>query len=221
MPEPEPEPVPEPVPVPAPAAPRRRAAALEGWAVLLWVAAALAAISAGALLLAGPPELDYRRLIRATARLSITLFLVIFTASPLMRLAPSAYSRWALRNRRYLGVSLALSQAVHAVAIALLMVTLGGFRSDSWLATGGGMVGYLLLIAMTITSFDGPARALGRARWRVLHTAGICTLFVIFLVTYAGHLGHAPIAAVPVALLLGALALRVIAWTRTRRRRPA
>lgn len=195
---------------------------LRRWALVGWAAAALAAASA--LTLAAPgagdaPEAGIRALIRFTARLSLGLFLVVFAASSWQKLAPSRLSRWAVQNRRHLGLALALSQLVHAAAIVMLAnLDPVRFRRGLGLGTVGGLLTYVLMMLMVVTSFDGPTRWLGRKRWRILHRAGMYMLALTFLVTYGGRTARGvPLAAVPTALLLGVLALRLAA----RRRRVA
>ena len=58
--------------------------------------------------------------IRFTARTSLLLFCLAFSAAALARLWPNAWTRWQRRNRRYLGVTFAASHGIHAVAIACL-----------------------------------------------------------------------------------------------------
>src|SRR5215217_4512415 len=57
------------------------------------------------------------RTVRLTARTSVTLFLAAFTAAALWRLWPNALTRWQRSNRRFLGVSFAVSHGVHLAAI--------------------------------------------------------------------------------------------------------
>src|SRR5205814_5332662 len=59
-----------------------------------------------------------RMVIRFTARTSLLLFCLAFSAAALARLWPNAWTQWLRRNRRYLGVTFAASHAIHAVAIA-------------------------------------------------------------------------------------------------------
>src|SRR5215467_7054442 len=58
-----------------------------------------------------------RMVIRFTARSSLLLFCLAFSAAALARLWPNAWTRWQRRNRRYLGLGFALSHGLHAVAI--------------------------------------------------------------------------------------------------------
>ena len=194
---------------------------LRRWALVGWTAAALAAASLVTLAAPGAgdaPEAGIRALIRVTARLSLGLFLVVFAASSWQKLRPSRLSRWAVQNRRHLGLAMALSQLVHAAAIVMLAnLDPVRFRRGLGLGTVGGLTTYVLMMLMVVTSFDRPTRWLGRKRWRILHSAGMYMLALTFLDTYGGRTARGVgLAAIPTVLLLGVLGLRL-----TARRRPA
>src|ERR1700683_5113095 len=104
-----------------------------------------------------------RMVIRFTARTSLVLFCLAFGAAALARLWPNAWTRWQRRNRRYLGVSFAASHGIHAIAIACfaamsppLFAAATGIASYVF-----GGIGYAFIIAMTATSFDRSAAAIG------------------------------------------------------------
>lgn len=99
----------------------RRARAREGPILLAWTAVGLGVLVA---LMAGRPgagEAAVRAVIRATAASSLGLFLLAFAAAPLQRLVRRPATAWALRNRRWIGLSMALSHLVHLVAIVVLV----------------------------------------------------------------------------------------------------
>ena len=104
-----------------------------------------------------------RMVIRFTARTSLLLFCLAFSAAALVRLWPNAWTHWQRRNRRYLGVTFAASHAIHAVAItAFAMLDRAGFAAaTSAVSTIFGGIGYLVIIALTVTSFDRTAALLG------------------------------------------------------------
>src|SRR5579871_5548494 len=112
-----------------------------------------------------------RMVIRFTARTSLLFFCLAFSAAALARLWPNVYTRWQRRNRRYLGVSFAASHALHAVAIiAFAQIDPAAYAAATNLASyvfGG--IGYAFIIALTATSFDAAATALGPRAWRALH----------------------------------------------------
>ena len=91
-----------------------------GWRLTGLIGAALVAMSAVALLVAPDPVAGARLVIRMTARTSLILFLLAFVATALRRLAPSPFTSWLRKNRRYVGVSFAASHAIHLVAIIAL-----------------------------------------------------------------------------------------------------
>ncbi|MGD1922228.1 MAG: hypothetical protein ACFCAD_27035, partial [Pleurocapsa sp.] len=70
------------------------------------------------LLVNGINETSFRIAIRFTARSSCILFLLAFIASSLRRLKPTLLSNWLINNRRYLGLSMAVSHGFHAIAIS-------------------------------------------------------------------------------------------------------
>ena len=109
-----------------------------------------------------------RMVIRFTARTSLVLFCLAFAGAALALMWPNAWTRWLRRNRRYLGVSFAASHGIHAVAIAAFAVMdPAGYAAATSIASyifGG--IGYAFIIAMTATSFDRTATAIGARTWR-------------------------------------------------------
>src|SRR5437867_6975059 len=81
----------------------------QGWPIVGWAALVVVAIVAAILITLGTGEAGLRAAIRATARTSVVLFCVAFSASALRRLWPGTASAWLLANRRQLGVSFAVS----------------------------------------------------------------------------------------------------------------
>lgn len=185
----------------------------EGWPIVAWSALGLASMAALLLAVEGPDEAGVRALIRATARTSLVLFLAAFLASSARRLWRSPATAWLLRNRRYLGVSFALSHGLHLLAIVgLARVWPDSFWEKTSLVTllGGGL-GYVFVAAMAATSSDAAVGALGMRRWKLLHRIGAWYLFGIFLLNY-GPAGFFSPAYVPAsAAVIAALGLRIAA----------
>ncbi len=182
-----------------------------GWSIVGWAALAVAAMIAIIVSLAGSDPDGIRMVIRATARSSALLFTSAFVASALRRAWPGPVSQWLLANRRYLGVSFAVSHLAHFLAI----LALAGWSFMRMAANAGPVVGllggiaYLFVIAMTATSFDRTAAWLGPRRWRALHTAGVYWLWGVFFVSFAPRAFTSPLYW-PFALgLLLAMGLRV------------
>jgi len=185
-----------------------------GWPIVAASTAIIASAAALLLVRRGADVDGVRAVIRFTARSSLLLFLGAFTASALARLRPSAATHWLWRHRRYLGVSFAASHAIHLAAIVAMAriapEVFGRSTSTGTLVAGG--IGYLLIAAMTATSFDRAVTWLGPRRWQRLHTVGVYYLWALFLITYgaAGRLATLP----EVVALLAALGLRLVARAR-------
>ena len=184
----------------------------EGWAIVGWAALAVAGVVVAVLVAGGFDEHGMGMAIRATARTSFLLFLAAFTASALARLWPRKGTRWLRQNRRYLGVSFAVSHACHAASIIGLAVITSGKSLEALdsFTVAGGLLGYAFIAVMAATSSDRTARWLGR-RWGLVHTVGIYYLWVVFLFSYGGRAVFSAYY-LPLALLLVlAVTLRIAA----------
>jgi sulfoxide reductase heme-binding subunit YedZ len=80
-----------------------------------------------------------------------------------------------------------------------------------------GTIGYALILAMAVTSFDRPAAWLGRRAWNLLHTVGSIYLWGVFLVAFLGRALRMPGYWIPVGIAVAAMAIRVVAWRKGRR----
>jgi DMSO/TMAO reductase YedYZ heme-binding membrane subunit len=191
---------------------------IKGWRITGCVAIVLLAVTGSSLLLWGFSEEFVRVVIRATARVSVALFLMAFTAASLNALVPSAATRWLRANRRYLGVSFALSHFTHLAAL----FTLGSYFPHPFVdelnavtLIGGGLA-YVFVTLMTITSFAGPRRWMGERSWSILHTTGSYYIWLIFLNSYVSR-AVMDVAYAPYALALFiALGLRIAFWLKRR-----
>jgi len=180
-----------------------------GWAIVGWASVAIAAMTLAVFAVAGSGEAGMRMLLRATARSSAVLFVGAFAASALQRRFRAGWTKWLLANRRYVGVSFAVSHLVHLGAIVGLARTAPAVAFSAVTVWLGGF-GFVLVAAMTATSFDATAAWIGRRAWRVLHGFGVYYLWVVFVATFAPKV-TSEIAAVPMtALLLAALVLRLL-----------
>jgi hypothetical protein len=157
-----------------------------------------------------------RSVIRATARTSLVLFVLAFTASAMVRLWPSEIARWLRRNRRYLGVSFSISHLIHLGAlVALARVDRELFWQLTNLATivlAGAA--YVFIAAMTATSFDRTAAWLGPRKWRLLHLSGGWYIWVSFAVATGKRLPAGPVYWAMLGLVVLAAILRVVAMQR-------
>jgi len=153
-----------------------------------------------------------RMVIRFTARTSLLFFCLAFSAAAMARLRPNAFTRWQRRNRRYLGVTFGASHALHAVAIiAFANMDPAGFAAVTNLAGYVfGSIGYAFITAMTVTSFDATAAALGPRAWRALHLVGGYYLLLQFSVSFGKRVPEMPLYALGLAALVAVFAIRMI-----------
>ena len=78
---------------------------VNGWRLVALTALALLACAALFWLMAPDPVTALRASIRLTARSSLLLFCLAFTASAAGARWPGAFTRWQRHNRRYIGLS--------------------------------------------------------------------------------------------------------------------
>lgn len=139
----------------------------------------------GLLFAEGFTEEGVRQVIRWTAKISISCFLIAFSGSAFHKLVQNSFSFWVFRNRKYWGISFAILHLTHLCALVVLqqvfhpVFTLAATSS----LLGGGMA-YLFLILMFLTSFEQFSRYLSPSQWNWLHTIGGYWIFGIFAISY-------------------------------------
>lgn len=190
---------------------------LNGWRLLGVVTAALAL--AALFILATVPGMDgVRLIIRITARSSFALFVMAFSASALVSLFPGTLTRWLRVNRRYLGLSFAVSHGIHGAAIVALAIADPDLfaRLTNTATTVSGSIAYGFIAAMALTSFDRTAALIGRRAWVTLHAAGGWYLWVSFMVSFGKRAVHSGFHQPFIAVLTAVLILKIAAWSAKR-----
>lgn len=188
---------------------------MNGWRLTGLLALLLLAMAAACLAL-HPGVEGLRLVIRATARTSLVLFALAFSAAALAQLVASDATRWQRRNRRYLGVSFAVSHAIHLAAlIALVQIDSPLF----WTLTNPANIvlagtAYLFIAAMTATSFDRTAAWLGARKWRLLHLVGGWYIWLSFAVSIGKRLPQGAIYWAMMAVVIAVGIVRLIAMSR-------
>jgi sulfoxide reductase heme-binding subunit YedZ len=198
----------------------RRLGYLEGWYLLGATSLVMAALAVWLAAMRGFEVDGVRLVVRYTARTSLLLFCLAFSASALHRLWSSPYTSWQRRNRRYLGLSFAVSHLIHAVAIVCFAVMAPPLFAEATSPASFifGGIGYALIIAMAATSFDATARAIGPRAWRILHLSGVYYLWVQFMISFGMRIPAMPNYAWFLLPLLAVMAMRVMAAVQERRR---
>ena len=184
-----------------------------GWPLVGLATLAILACVAGAVLSIADPVEAVRSVIRITARFSVALFLLAFTAAALWRFWPNGWTRWQRQNRRYLGVSFAVSHFIHLIAIGMLRELAPAelaaeANAITWIFGG---LAYAFIAAMAFTSFDRTARMIGPRAWTILHTTGSYYIWIIFANSYFARAVMSP-EYIPIAVIIvAALGLRIAA----------
>jgi DMSO/TMAO reductase YedYZ heme-binding membrane subunit len=154
---------------------------------------------------------------RLTARFSFPIFLVAWSASALAALFPGGWRSALLRRRRAVGLSFAAAHGVH-FGFILIAALVFQHKLNPVSVYVGGFV-YVLIATMVATSNDASVKALGPARWRLLHTIGGIGIFLVFTNSYVGRLMTKPMLAWPaLALIAAAVTLKLAAWLKRGRR---
>lgn len=182
---------------------------VQKWQIVGWAAIAISLMVGGVWLVNGLTETGMRIAIRWTARSSCLLFLLAFTGSTLAALWPGLWTQWLRKNRRYLGLSFAVSHGWHAIAIAGL----------AWISSGkavgyspGAILGYVFIGLMTLTSSDRAVQWLGVRHWQILHSVGAYYLWLAFFVSFSKKWSVALIYPAMTGLLAIAIGLRAHTW---------
>lgn len=196
---------------------------MTGWRLVGGLVFLVAAMTAGLVISHDGDVEGIRVAIRATARTSLVLFVMAFTASALAELVPSEATRWQRRNRRYLGVSFAVSHFIHLGAILVLASV---DQALFWKLTNVSTIvlagtAYLFIAAMAATSFDRTAAWLGPRKWRLLHLIGGWYIWISFAIAVGKRVPLDRLYWPMAALVLAAAIVRLIAMLRRNRRQAA
>ncbi len=197
--------------------------AVKNWAVFL--IAGLATLYGATLYFesTGQTDVAFDQVLEFTGRLAFLVFLVIFAARPLRQRNPSGFTTALLKQRRLIGVAFAGIHFAHLWIIVSRQQLDPAFGFPN-AGNIPGAIAYGFILLMFITSFNSTTRALGPKRWRLLHTAGLYYLFVIFELAVMRDFveyfkTHSSIdwpALAVIAAAVAALAIRISAYQKKR-----
>ena len=144
--------------------------------------ALVAAACVAYLITAGLADDNIRLLLRLTARVAFVVLLLVFIARPLLELIKTPLTLALLKNRKQLGVTFAGIHTVHMTLIFYRAQQVPDFEF-SLASNLPGMVTYVIIYLMLITSFSGPAKAIGPKAWHILHKTGLFLITAVFAQT--------------------------------------
>lgn len=149
-------------------------------------------------------------LIRSTAKLSFLLFMLAFVASSLHYYVKNSLTSWLLQNRRYIGVSFAISHYIHLgmLFIMTFYISFNVFEDRGLAKTIVGIIAYVFITLMTLTSFDKTRNLFGSKNWKRIHTIGGYLLWIIFAKSFILQMTN-PLRVIFLLIAITVLLLRI------------
>jgi len=167
-------------------------------------------------------------MIQASVRCAVPWLFLAFAASSVQILWPGPLGLWLSRNRKFLGLCFAAAMAWQGFFILWMVLIYSDFYIDEVYVMRDaieGVVGYLFLTAMTLTSFMPVRKHMTPKSWKLLHKSGIYFLWAyafsvywwnLFYYDSPGWLDYTYYWAA-----FAAWSLRAAAWTKKRRKQRA
>ena len=163
-------------------------------------------------------------MIQYSVRWAVPFIYIVVAASSVQVLFPGEFSRWWLRNRKYIGLCFAVAMAWQGLFIFLM----SNFFRDYYFAEVfylrdelEGSTGYIFLAVMVLTSFQLGRKHLSNKQWKLIHTCGIYFLWAYPFSVYWWNLSYyenpEPIDYVFYWSGFLAFSLRIAAWGKQRR----
>ena len=135
------------------------------------------------LLIFGFSDAGVRITIRATSKISLILFTLIFIASPLNILRPSNFSHWLLKQRKNIGIIFGVSFLISHLMLIYFLYYFNNFDTPDRVRPidiyEGGL-GLVFLFAMLVTSFEKLSSVTNPRIWKFIHTIGLYYVWIIF-----------------------------------------
>ncbi len=169
---------------------------LNGWNLFWLITGPISAIMVLAMIRAdlGSAE-GVSSLIQLSVRCAVPWLYLTFAASSAQVLFSGAFSLWLLRNRKILGLCFAAAMGWQLLFIVWLVTVYSDYYiKEVYLLRDviEGTLGYLFLIAMTLTSFRPGRKLLKPKRWKLLHKSGIYFLWAYAFSVYWWNLFYYP-----------------------------
>ena len=178
------------------------------------------------------PE-DISEMIGFSVRWAVPLIFIVTAASAVHTLHSNVFTRWWLRNRKYIGLCFAVAMAWQGSFIFMISVMFRDYYfEDIYLLRNEieGSIGYIFLATMVITSFKSGSKYLNPQQWKLAHKAAVYFLWAyaytvywwqMFYYTKAVNGGVDPVMLDYIYYWAGffAFALRIASWGKIRQKR--
>ena len=159
-----------------------------------------------------------------SVRLAVPFIFLVVAASSMQILFPGSFSKWWLRNRKYIGMCFAVAMSWQGLFIFIMSYFFRDYYFENVYLFRDeleGSIGYIFLHAMVVTSFHFGRKHLSAKQWKLLHKSGIYFLWAYPFSTYWWSLSYYqnPVPLDYVYYWCGflAFAVRIAAWGKQRR----
>ena len=160
-----------------------------------------------------------------SVRLAVPFIFLVVAASSMQILFPGSFSKWWLRNRKYIGMCFAVAMAWQGSFILIMSNFFREYYFTDYVLRDEleGSIGYIFLSAMVVTSFRFGRKYLNQKQWKLLHKSSLYFLWAYAFSVYWWALFYYPYNQNPRAIdyvlyWCGflAFALRIVAWGKQR-----
>lgn len=135
-------------------------------------------------------------MISYSVRFAIPLIFIVAASSSYHTLFPSVFSKWWLKNRKYIGLSFAVAMAWQGLFIFILSTfNREYYFTEVYLFRDEleGSIGYIFLLAMVITSFKFGRKYLNGDQWTLIQKGGVYFLWAYAFSVYWWNLFYYPL----------------------------
>ena len=167
-------------------------------------------------------------MIQASVRCAVPWLYLAFAASSVQVLWPGPLSLWLSRNRKYLGLCFAAAMAWQGFFILWMVIVYSDYYINEVYVMRDaieGVIGYLFLTAMTVTSFMPVRKHMTAKSWKLLHKSGMYFLWAYAFSVYWWNLFYYDNPGWLDYILywtgFAAWSLRAAAWAKKRRKQRA
>ena len=172
------------------------------WSIVKLCVGGALILFAGIFILNGWNEEAIRMAIRWSARISVVLFCIAFAATSFHAWRKNSFSWWVFMNRKFFGISFAIVHLIHLLFLILLQFNFYPlFAQGVDFSILGGILAYIFIVLMLLTSFPFFSKFLTKKSWKILHTSGGYWIWVVFMISFWKRAIHQP-EYLPLSILL-------------------
>tara|TARA_R110002096_G_scaffold415163_1_gene616629 strand:+ start:15616 stop:16545 length:930 start_codon:yes stop_codon:yes gene_type:complete len=138
---------------------------------------------------------DVSHMIAYSVRWAVPFIYLVVAASSFHVLFPGPFSKWWLRNRKYIGLCFAVAMAWQGLFIFIVSTFIRDYYFEEiyfFRDEIEGSVGYIFLAAMVLTSFSFGRKYLNAAQWKLIQKGGVYFLWAYPFSVYWWNLYYYP-----------------------------